>query len=274
MRLTVVGCSGSVSGPASPASSYLVEAEYDGADFALVLDLGPGALGALYRYRHPSRIDAIGLSHLHPDHCLDLCGLYVALSYAPGGPADSIPLYGPVGTEARLARAYEAPPPSAPGVTAESAQLSDRFTFSDWQAEQVVGPFTVRTVPVSHPTPAYAVRVTETRTGAVLVYSGDTGPDPALVDLAADADLLLIESSFLDRPDNPPGLHLSGPQAARVATDARVATVVLTHIPPWHDPQQVLAEARPYFAGPLALATSGAQWTIEAGRSKPAEFGR
>jgi ribonuclease BN (tRNA processing enzyme) len=269
VKLTVVGCSGSISGPRSPASCYLVQARHADGDFSLVLDLGPGALGALYHHLEPSRIGAVGLSHLHADHCLDLCGLYVALAYAPGGPRPKISVYGPQGTLPRLARAYHAPPPITPGVEPEATRFEERFDFHDWAAEQVIGPFAVRTAPVSHPTPAYAVRVTEISTGATLVYSGDTGPGPALVDLARGADLLLAEAAFLDRPDNAPNLHLSGPQAARVAADAGVGRLMLTHIPPWHDPQQVLAEARPHYAGPLDLATSGAQWVIEAGGARP-----
>src|SRR5690242_7683504 len=79
MKLTVLGCSGSVPGPDSAASSYLVTAE----GFHLVLDLGSGALGSLQRHIAVPQIGAIGLSHLHPDHCMDLTGLYVAAKYAP-----------------------------------------------------------------------------------------------------------------------------------------------------------------------------------------------
>ena len=46
MKLTVLGCSGSIPGPIGPASSYLVE--HDG--YRLLLDLGSGAFGALHRH--------------------------------------------------------------------------------------------------------------------------------------------------------------------------------------------------------------------------------
>jgi ribonuclease BN (tRNA processing enzyme) len=73
MRLTIVGCSGSLAGPTSPASCYLVQTEHEGRTWNLVLDLGNGALGALQRHVDPEAIDAVVLSHLHADHCLDLC---------------------------------------------------------------------------------------------------------------------------------------------------------------------------------------------------------
>ena len=100
-----MGCSGSTSGPSSAASSYLLRAPHRGRTFSLVLDLGPGAAGALYRYLDPRELDAVGLSHLHPDHCLDLCALYVGARYSPTAPWPSIPVLGPPGTRERLVAA-------------------------------------------------------------------------------------------------------------------------------------------------------------------------
>jgi ribonuclease BN (tRNA processing enzyme) len=265
MDLTIVGCSGSVPGPDSPASCYLVQAPQAGSTFSLLLDLGPGALGALHRYLEPAAIDAVALSHLHPDHCLDLCALYVTAAYSSTEPFSRLPVYGPSGTAARIKRAYDAPPPR--DGQAEESKLEERFDFIDWSAEQQIGPFTVQTAEVAHPTLAYAIRVIETSTGAVLVYSGDTGSCPALTDLARGADLLLIESSFLDVLDNPSGMHMSGREAAATAAEAGVGAVVITHIPPWRIADQILAEARPHFSGPLGAARSGARWRIEAGHS-------
>ena len=260
--MTVIGCSGSVPGPESPASSYLVQAPFQGGTFSLVLDLGPGALGALYRYLDPGRVDAFALSHLHPDHCLDLCAYYVLARYSPTAPWPGQPVYAPPGAAERLSRAYEVPEPGG-SVDEGDPTLAAHFRFRDWQPTQRIGPFTVTTVPVDHPVEAYAMRIAhDVPDGGTLVYSGDTGPCEALVELASGADLLLVESSFRDGPDNPPGLHLSGRQAAEVGARAGVGAVVLTHIPPWHDRDAVLAEAVPHFTGPLSLAVTGASWEI------------
>ena len=96
MRLTVIGCAGSYPGPDSPASCYLVEAEGPDATgqvrtWRILLDLGNGALGMLQRYADPLAVDAVLLSHLHADHCLDLCGFYVLRKYHPTGPQPRIP---------------------------------------------------------------------------------------------------------------------------------------------------------------------------------------
>ncbi|MDR1152364.1 MAG: MBL fold metallo-hydrolase, partial [Bifidobacteriaceae bacterium] len=103
VRLTVVGCSGSMAGPDSPASCYLVQTEdLAGRTWSLILDLGSGAFGRLQRYIDPARIDAVCFSHLHADHCADIVGLAVWAKWAPGGPLAPIPVYGPSGTVGRI----------------------------------------------------------------------------------------------------------------------------------------------------------------------------
>lgn len=243
MELTVLGCSGSASGPDNPASAYLVT--HDG--FALVLDLGPGGFGALWKVRDPRTVDAIALSHLHPDHCLDLCAFNVAAKYSPSAPWPRVPVFGPANTAERMHRAY-------------LPRLDDRegdwnVDFVTWQARQTIGPFEVSIVATPHSTEAYAIRLDAG--GMSLVYSGDTGPSPALVELARGADVLLAEAAFMHADDLPKGIHLSGRWAAEHAQEAGVDTLVLTHIPPWHDAQAVEAEARPHFTGRLVRAEPG-----------------
>ena len=245
-RLTVVGCSGSYPGPESPASCYLLEAEHDGRTFKILLDLGNGSLGHLQRYADPLTIDAVFLSHLHADHCLDMCGYYVMRKYHPTGPQPRIPVWGPEDTQGRLARAYDLP--YDPGMTEE-------FDFFAHGEAVRIGPFVVETSQVVHPVDAFALRVTVG--DRTIVYSGDTGPCQELTDLAVDADLLLCEASFRDGTDNPPDLHLTGSECGTTATSARVGRLLLTHIPPWHDPQVALAEARTTWSGRLDVAVAG-----------------
>ena len=252
MRLTVVGCAGSYAGPDSPASCYLLEGEHDGRTWRVLLDLGSGAFGAVQRYIDPLTIDAVLVSHLHPDHYFDISGLYVVWKYHPSGPRPSIPVWGPRGVARQVARAYGLP--KAPGMSAE-------FDFREYDDAPVpLGPFTITATRVMHPVPAYALRIEAD--GRVLAYSGDTGPCPELVDAARDADLLLCEAAFVEGGDNPPDLHLTGAEAGRAASKAGAARLVLTHIPPWHDPAVALGEARTTYDGPVELAVSGATYAI------------
>jgi ribonuclease BN (tRNA processing enzyme) len=247
VRLTVVGCSGSFPGPESPASCYLVEADQDGRTWRILLDFGNGALGALHHYADPLAVDAVLFSHLHADHCLDLCGYYVMRKYHPDGARPPIPVWGPAGVAGRMARAYDLP--EEPGMT-------EQFTFGEYADAPVrLGPFTVEAVPVLHPVPAYSLRVAAE--GRVLTYSGDTAPCEGFDRAAAGADLLLAEASFRVGHEEPPGIHLTGRDVGRTATGAGVGRVLLTHIPPWHDPQRAVDEARTTWTGPLDLARPG-----------------
>ena len=241
MRLTVIGCAGSYPGPDSPASCYLVE--HDG--FAVLLDLGSGSLGPLQRYASLDAIDAIVLSHLHADHCLDLCSYYVYRRYHPAGPRPRIPVFGPRSTASRMARAYDLP---------EGPGMSDRFNFVDIADTMRLGPMTITSARVNHPIEAFGFRIEAG--GRTLAYSGDTGECESLVSLARDADLALFEASFLDT-DTTPDVHLTARQAGEHATRAGARHLMLTHLVPWNDPATTRAQAEQAYAGPLTLAESG-----------------
>jgi ribonuclease BN (tRNA processing enzyme) len=252
MRLTIVGCAGSYPGPESPASSYLVEAEdAGGRTWRILLDLGNGSLGALHRYADPLGIDAVFLSHLHADHCIDMTSYYVLRKYHPTGQQPPLPVWGPKGTARRLAKAYDLP--SKPG-------MQEEFEFHRYRGPVAVGPFTVTPVEVDHPVPAYGLRVEAN--DASLAYSGDTGPTAALDGLARDVDLFLVEASFLEGDDNPPGLHLTGRDAAEAAARAGAKRVVLTHLPDWHPAERIVAEARAAYDGPMEAAAAGVRYDI------------
>ena len=256
MKLTVAGCSGSLPGPASPASCYLVRAQHDGRTWSLVLDLGNGALGALQRHVGLDAIDAVVLSHLHPDHCMDLCGLYVAQKYHPGQQRvlRRIPVHGPPGTAARMERAYEdVPEPAGLAAVFDFADLTDGQPFT-------VGPFTVTPYLVNHPVEAFGIRVEAD--GAVLAYTGDTDSCEALTVLGRDATLLLADSAFVDGRDEASGVHLSGRRAAEAAVAAGAKRLMLTHLPPWNDPQVCRSQAAQVWPGEVELAEPDAAYEL------------
>lgn len=255
MRVTVIGCSGSFAGPASPASSYLVQHEADGRTWNLLLDLGSGALGALQRHLPPDDLDAVVLSHLHPDHCVDLCGLYVTRRYRPGGPLPGrLAVHGPTGTAKRIATMYHGLEPG--GMRAQFAFLvvADGVPLT-------VGPFTVTPYAVNHPVEAYGYRVQAG--AAVLAFSGDTDDCDNLTPLLRGADLALVDSAFVDGRDHVPGIHLSGSRAATAAVRAGgVGRLVLTHVPAWNDPQVCRAQAAAVWPGEVELARADAVYEL------------
>ncbi|MEU8567977.1 MBL fold metallo-hydrolase [Streptomyces pathocidini] len=250
MKLTVVGCSGSFPSADSACSSYLVEAD----GFRLLIDLGNGALGELQRHCGLYDLDAIVLSHLHADHCIDMCGYFVARYYRhDGGRAAALPVYGPEGTEQRLTTAYDDTP--------SEKSMSEVFDFRTLKPGTfTIGPFTVHAERVAHPVEAYGFRIEHG--GRALTYSGDTGACEALDRLADGADLFLCEASFTHGKEDVPDLHLNGREAAEYAVRGRVGQLVLTHIPPWTDPQINLRDAREVFPGPTELARTGAVYEL------------
>jgi len=261
MRLTVIGCAGSFPGPDSPASCYLVEAD----GFRLLLDLGNGALGVLQRHVGLFDVDAICLSHLHSDHCLDMASYWVARTYAPDGPKPRIGVHGPAGTADRLAGAQG---------RSIAREMLPAFAFETLTpGTSRIGPFDVTVDHMNHPVETFAFRLEHG--GRAVTYSADTAESTALVRLARGADLLLCEASFADLPAGagsaPPGLHLTGRQAGQHAAAAEVGELVLTHLVAWNDPAATLAEAAGAFAGPVSLAASGRVFDLGGpGREGPA----
>lgn len=250
MKLTVVGCSGSFAGPTSAASCYLVEAE----GFRLVLDLGSGALGSLARHVDVYDVDAVVLSHLHPDHCIDMLGYYVARQYRPEGPAARIPVWSPADAPSHLATAYGLSTGQNMGGVFDFRPLVSEFSFE-------IGPFRVAVDRTVHPVETYGIRLEHD--GRVLTYSGDSGICDSLVRLASGADLFLCEASWIDGRDHAPEVHLSGREAAEHAARAGAGRLVLTHIPPWNDPAVTEAEALAVpFDGAVEVARPGATYTI------------
>jgi ribonuclease BN (tRNA processing enzyme) len=250
MKLTVVGCAGSYPSPDSPASCYLIE--HDGA--SLVLDMGNGALGQLQRYIDPVLDDGflgLVLSHCHIDHCADAGSLYVMRHYGPQVPASRLPVFGPDETQSRLVGLYGMSDPQDLSTTFDVRGFGD--------GDVTVGPFTITVVRALHPVEAYSVRVDAGDRS--IAYSGDTGPNAALVELAAGTDIALFEASFVGR-DNVPNLHMSGVDAGRAADAAGAGLLVLTHQVTWNDPETPAREAAEEFSGPIERAHPGMTVTL------------
>jgi ribonuclease BN (tRNA processing enzyme) len=244
MRLTVVGCAGSFPGPDSPASCYLLEAD----GFRVVIDFGNGSLGALQKYTSLFDIDAVCLSHLHADHCVDLYSYSVARTFSPAGPQPVIPVYGPARTVERMSYIH--------GLDGDELSLTKRFTFHTLEpGHLVIGPFDVQLARVNHPVETFAFRFSYG--GRSFVYTGDTGQTEAVPELAAGADVLLSEAAFLEGPGLPSDLHLTARQAAAYAAKAGVGRLVLTHLQPWNDRDDARAEAASAFKGDLGIAEAG-----------------
>ncbi|GLZ41042.1 MBL fold metallo-hydrolase [Actinokineospora sp. NBRC 105648] len=256
MLLTVLGCSGSVPGPNAPSSGYLLEAD----GFLLGVELGSGTFAALQAVRDPFALDAVLFSHLHADHCADFASLTVWRRYHPAPSRDPrlhrLPVYAPREAPTRFAGAY-ATSDAERAVT----DLSDVFDFRPLAPGPFhIGPFEVVATTAAHPCESYSFRITHG--GSTFLYTGDTGACAPVTELAKGARTILAEASWTHDAAVVPDLHLSGREAGELAAAAAAARLLLTHVPPWTDPAEVLAEARAVFDGEVVLVEQGAVYEV------------
>lgn len=251
MQLTILGCSGSLAAPGNPASSYVISVP---GETDVVMDFGPGALAAMQERFDPSAAHVI-FSHLHADHCSDFPSLLVWRRYHPTAPAEQRHrLIGPSYAPEHLGRMSA----DAPG---EHDDFTDTFEFTTWRAgqpEQLSG-LSITPFDAIHPAQeSHALRI-EDASGKVITFSGDSGYTPTLIDAARDADFFLCEAAWgATSEGKAEGMHLSGKEAGSIAREAGVKTLVLVHIQPWTDPEDVLAAARTEFDGEIILGKAGA----------------
>jgi ribonuclease BN (tRNA processing enzyme) len=233
-RVTVVGSGTSAPQPETPASGILVET----ASTALLVDCGQGVVRGLMAVRDPRDLDAIVVGHLHADHYIDLVSLRYLLPW-DGFTGRRIPVLLPPGGRQKM--------------TDLAAAISERVGFFEHTFEIIeydpaaavaVGDLVLSFVPGRHYVPAWGC-VIEDRAGRRVVISGDTGPNEALVDAATDADLFIVEATFLSATDDDQARgHLTVDEAVDMGTRARAQRTVLVHY-------------RPQNRGPIEAAAAG-----------------
>ena len=242
MRLTTLGGCGAWPGARQACSGYLLE--QDG--FRLLVDPGYATLPRLLEYVDAVEVDAVLVSHEHPDHCADLNPLLRA-RVLRDEPAPPLPLQAlPGALDAILALDRR--------MLAEQRHSYDVHAFADGGTLRI-GPFTIDVRLLPHSVPNAGFRIAAS--GVVLAYTGDCGPGAGVVELARDADVLLAEATYVDDAGESGGMLSSARDAAREATDADAARLVLTHLYPGTDPEEAIRAAREHYAGPIDVARPG-----------------
>ena len=247
MRVEVIGSSGTFPTPGRPASGYLIQ---QGAT-RVWCDAGFGTYAALPI--DGDLVDAVVISHQHPDHCADLTAAFHAWTYRPE-PRVGVPLYAPQAVWDRVAMFLEKGPESDLPVT---------FDFTPvWTGDEIqIGDLNVEFTEMNHSVPTVGSRwEANNRT---MFYTGDTGPSGDWNQLASGVDVLLAEASYQESNKNPAyPHHMSAADAGQVARDLGVGKLVLTHIPPYMDVSRSVHEAEETFDRPVVLATAGAGFDV------------
>lgn len=240
LTITVLGCSGSYPGRGGACSGYLVD---DGST-RLWVDAGSGSLANLQRHVELDRVDALVLSHEHPDHWTDLEGWHNVLRFVLI--KQGFPVYAPSGLRAHV---YQ---DMSPWVVWNDVAEGDKVT---------IGAFDLTFSRTDHGPETLAVRVDAPGLGRSFGYSADTGPGWSLEALGPGLDLALCEATV---PQSLEGAmqHLSARQAGTSARAAGAAALALTHLWPGLDVERSRGEGSEAFGAAVEMAEVGRRFTL------------
>ena len=223
MRLTILGNNGPYPCGGGACSGYLLES--DSGNTAILIDCGTGVLANLMGMDALDRLDAVVLSHLHYDHMSDLLPMQYAIQFHPR--RHPLPVYAPKTPEPVRA-------------------LLDAPCYDLWPCEDAtIGEMRVRFTPARHPVETNAIEVT--CDGARFVFTGDSNTNPLVEFFCEGADLLLADAGLSEADWKPAAPHYSAALCGKLAKDAHVKQLVLTHFNPKYDPEDLLNEARREF---------------------------
>lgn len=244
ISVTVLGSSGMFATTERACAGYLVS----GGGATLWMDAGAGTWRHLLQHVDYRRLDAIVLTHRHPDHTSDVFQAFHAREFGGPEPMEPIPVWAPEETIARLL-----------GYSGEIQRSFDLRPASDGRRIEV-SDLRLSFVRMAHPPETLGVRVECDR--AVCAYSSDTGPEADFERLARNAHLFICEATFQDSDELWEG-HMSASQAGAIAADVGATGLVLSHLPPGKDAGLSLAQAQKSGAGvDIQLAADGLTFEV------------
>jgi len=245
MKISIIGSGVAVPSLRRSSPGLVIEA----GDEEMLFDCGPDILRGLLKSEIAHQeIDRIFITHFHPDHTLGLAHFLFASRYEIRPRINDLWIAGPPGLDEFIKKFKKVYPE---WLEAKEYHLFIHIISGNgWS-----GPgWRIRTAPVSHNPESIAYRLEENGGGS-LVYSGDTGYCRSLIELARGADLLIAECSFPDTVDVPG--HLGPRKAGRIAREASVKQLLLTHMYPPCDSLDVVGQCRKEFGGEVIRAEDG-----------------
>jgi ribonuclease BN (tRNA processing enzyme) len=247
MEITVLGCGAAFPRAGGACSGFLVTS----GGTNIWIDAGNGTFSNLQKHITYWDVDALVITHAHPDHLADVMPFMYALGFDPEREATTIPVYAPFDIEPTLMTPLGGKSKEIFKTVFDFRKISERFEIGAVRFE----PF-----PTQHPAESFGVRMTDD--GKVAVYTSDTALFPGLADACRNADLLIAEATYVDRIQTDTGVHMWARETGRMATEAGAKRLVLTHIWATIDPDEAVAEAAEEFSGPVEAAVEGARYSI------------
>jgi ribonuclease BN (tRNA processing enzyme) len=250
LRLFVAGAGPAYSDrPSAVGSAYVVRG--DGAP--ILLDIGQGTFPRLFTITRPEDLAAVLISHLHPDHFVDLVPLRHYLRFELDGDR-RVRVVAPDALAGRL-----------DALSGEPAFADGALAIETLRAGSVEAPgsgLTIVAAPVTHRDQAFAFRVARAPEGPGLVFSGDCGRASDLEPLIRPGDWLLSEVSFGTGPAPVADLHLDATAVGDLAARTGASRVLLTHLQMGYAPQATIDAVRARYDGPVALVAPGDDVTL------------
>jgi len=240
MKLIVLGSGTCVPSLSRSAPGYFLTA----GDKQLLIDIGSTVPQQLVKAgRSGFEIDAVFITHTHPDHVSGLSPFLHSLTSTPGKTrVKELYLVGPPGIKEYYNRcicSIQGPPKTFPVTVIEMKEVFELAPF------HILGTKTVHT--------ANSMAFRFFRNNKSVVFTGDCDFDQGLISFSRTAELLVIDCSFPN--DMKTRGHLTPKECALVAKEAGVKKVVLTHIYPSPAPENLrLEEYRAIFTGEVVLA--------------------
>lgn len=244
MELIVVGAQGTWPAAGGATSGFLVRHE----GYTLLLDMGSGTVAKLQEHVGLFDVDAVLISHSHPDHVVDLYTYLFARLFSPEDPP-RIPLFVAPRVVERV----------SPLLADDSGDMKLAQGFDvrpiDGGDEVEAGPFRILARPMTHSVPTVGVRIEAD--GAALAYSADTGPTDELMPLARDAGALIADASWQDDDRERAPIHMTAREAGEAAARAGAGALVLAHLRPYLDKEKSRSEASEPFGANVEVAVEG-----------------
>ncbi|MBN8209245.1 MBL fold metallo-hydrolase [Bacillus sp. NTK071] len=245
MKVTVLGPWGGYPKAGEASAGYLVQ--HDG--YNLLIDCGSGVLSQLQHYLPVEELDSVVISHYHPDHIADTGVLYHGRL-----------IQSKIGSELPVLPIYAHPYDEVGFQSLDHHPYTEARPFKE-DDKLELGPFTITFLETIHPVKCYAMRVTDGHHS--MVFTADSSYKKEFETFSDGADLLISECNLYSHMDGSAMGHMNSTDAASIAKEANVSTLMLTHLPHFGDLTELEKDANRIFKGEVVLASTGLVWDSE-----------